>query len=355
MELIPGLPDDIARDCLIRVKYKQFSGVESVNKAWKTEIRSPEFRQHRKGSHKSQRIIVMAQARINPDQSSNTLKQSCSPVYRFTVLEPETGDWSELPPVPEFTNGLPMFCQVACVGSDLVVLGGLDPVTWEVSNSVHVFSFLSATWRRGKDMPGVRRSFFGCASDLDRTVYVVGGHDGDKNALRSVLAYDVASDEWASLPDMARERDECKAIFQRGRLHVVGGYCTEMQGRFERTAEAFDFAKWQWGNVQDEFLEAATCPKACVYGDDGKVYMCRGCDVAVLEGSTWRNVAKLPADVCNATLVTTWQDKLLVIGSARFGEPHMGCVLDLKKYKWTQLEFTEKYSGHVQSGCFIEV
>lgn len=355
MDLIPGLPFDIARDCLVRVTYKQFSTVVSVNKAWKAEIQSPVFRQYRKSEHKSQRAIVLAQARINPDQSSNTMKYRISPAYRFTVFEPETGDWSELPPVPGFTNGLPLFSQVASVGLDLVVLGGLDPVTWEVSNSVHIFSFLSATWRQGKDIPGVKRSFFGCTSDLDRMVYVVGGHDGDKNALRSAIAYDVARDEWMSLPDMATERDECKAIFHRGRLHVIGGYCTEMQGRFEKTAQVFDSVTGQWGPVQDNFFEAATCPRTCVYSDNGKVYDCRGGDVVAFEGATWKAVAKLPADVCKAIFVTTWQEKLLVIGSAGYGEPHIGYALDLENYRWTKLESSEEYTGHVQSGCSIEI
>ena len=47
-------------------------------------------------------------------------------------------------------------------------------------------------------MPGVRRSFFGCATSYSgRMVYVAGGHDGEKKALRSALVYDVAKNEWA--------------------------------------------------------------------------------------------------------------------------------------------------------------
>ena len=38
-------------------------------------------------------------------------------------------------------------------------------------------------------------------------------HDKEKSALRSTFAYDVARDEWIQLADMARERDECIAIF----------------------------------------------------------------------------------------------------------------------------------------------
>ncbi|OAY52912.1 F-box/kelch-repeat protein At1g80440 [Manihot esculenta] len=354
MELIPGLPDDVARDCLIRVMHPQFSTVVSVCKAWKTELELPEFHRRRKLTCNTQKLVVMAQARVERKEDSKAMKYGVSPIYRFTVLEPDTGDWCELPPIPWFSDGLLMFCQVVSVGSDIVVLGGLDPATWEVSNSVSIFNFVSATWRRGSSMPGVRRSFFGCASDSDRTVFVVGGHDGDKNALRSGLAYDVKDDNWFPLPDMTRERDECKAAFLGGKLHVIGGYCTEMQGKFEKDAEVFDFATWKWDHLGDNFLESASCPRTCTICDD-ELYMCHGGDVLALKGTTWQAIARLPCDVSKIAYVAAWQGKLMVIGSGGFGQPHMAYVLNMQKYEWVKLETPEQYSGHVQSGCYLEI
>ncbi|XP_050230891.1 F-box/kelch-repeat protein At1g80440 [Mercurialis annua] len=356
MDLIPGLNDDVARDCLVRVMYNQFSSVISVCKSWRDELELPEFFRLRRDSCKSQKLIVMAQARVDQNSGSNSslFKLRFNPVYRLTVLEPDTGDWCDLPPVPGFSDGLPMFCQVVGVGSELVVLGGLDPDTWEVSDSVYVFNFVSATWRRGADMPGLRRSFFGCASDLDRMVYVAGGHDSEKNALGSVLAYDVENNEWVPLPDMAKERDECKAIFQGGKLHVIGGYCTEMQGRFETSAEVFDVATFKWNDVQEDLLLAATCPRTCVSSDD-VLYICHLGDVMALKGATWQAVAKLPVDVYNVAYVATWQGNLLVIGSESFGEPYVAYVLDLKSYSWRKIESPKEYSGHVQSSCYLEI
>lgn len=353
MELIPGLPDDVARECLVRLMYRQFSTVLSVSKGWRTQLESPEFYRRRKDTSTSQKLVVMAQARVDPNEVFKFVKYPLIPVHRLTLLEVDTGDRCELPPIPEFSYGLPLFCQVMSVGSDIVVLGGLDPATWEVSSSVFVFDFVSATWRRGSDMPGVRRSFFGCASDSDRMVYVAGGHDSDKNALRSAMAYDVAKDDWIQLPDMARERDECKAIFHGGKLHVIGGYSTEMQGRFERDAEVLDLATWTWNHIQ-QFLESTTCPKTCTSGDDG-IYMCQGEYVVALKGTTWQVVYMLPCDVDNVAYLAKWQDKLLVIGSAGFGEPHVAYVLDLNKYRWTKMETPRQYSGHVQSGCYLEI
>ena len=164
--------------------------------------------------------------------------------YRITLFNPDSGSWPELPPLPGMNCGLSVHCGLVGVGLELVVVGGYDPQTWESLNSVIVYNVVLATWRRYADIPGVRRSFFGCATDSDRTVVLAGGHDDEKNALRFAVAYDVAKDEWLQVPDMAMERDECKVMFQRGKFHVIGGYQTETQGGFERSSEAFDVASW---------------------------------------------------------------------------------------------------------------
>ncbi|KAL7162401.1 hypothetical protein ACSBR2_042815 [Camellia fascicularis] len=356
MELLPGLPNDVALECLIRIPFDQFSVASSVCRGWKAEIELPEFRRHRKLSGLAQSVIALARARVDPVRKTHLSKHLARLVYRIVLCDPETGYWSELPPVPGFPDGLPMFCHLVGVGSELVLIGGCDPVTWEVSKSVFIYNFVSGTWRRGADMPGGHRLFFGCASDFDRTVYVAGGHDDEKNALKSAMMYDVAKDEWILLNDMAKERDECKAVFHRGKFYVISGYRTNAQGRFERDAEAFDLTTQQWDPVQEDFLEDAMCPRTCVDGSDArKLYMCRNGNVMVCKNATWEVQAGLPAEVCNAAYVTTWQGKLLVIGSAKIGEPHRAYVMDLKNCKWTKLESPEEYSGHVQTGCCLEI
>ena len=76
-------------------------------------------------------------------------------------------------------------------------------------------------------------------------MFVAGGHDDKKNALKSVIAYVITKDEWIPLLDMAQECDECKAMFHRGKFHVIGGYCMKLQGGFEGSVETFDFSTWK--------------------------------------------------------------------------------------------------------------
>ncbi|KAL6334961.1 hypothetical protein AAG906_023766 [Vitis piasezkii] len=300
MDFIPGLPDDVARQCLIRVSYEKFSTIAAVCRVWKSEVEDPDFfRQRKTAGSGGMKCPTLA--------------------YRVTLLDLETGNWSELPPVPGFSDGLPMFCQLVGVESELVVVGGWDPDTWEISSSLFIYNFLSATWRRGADTPGARRSFFGCAtSGLERMVYVAGGHDGEKNALKSALVYDVARDEWAPLPDMARERDECKGIFHRGKFHVIGGYCTEMQGRFERSG-SLRFCQLGVGQGRGGFPGRQHVPEDLRGGT---------------AGLRWQTVDKLPAEIRHTAYMTTWEEAVIAGGG-----------------NW----WRRGVCGHVESGCCLEI
>nr|XP_043614516.1 F-box/kelch-repeat protein At1g80440 [Erigeron canadensis] len=352
MDLIPGLPDDIGLECLIRLDHTQFPSAASVCRGWKSEIELSSFRTYRKSAGLSRRIIVMVQAQTDPTRKHGLRKYSAAPVYRLTVYEPDTGKWGELNPIPGFSNGLPLFCQIAPVGCNLVVMGGLNPDNWETSNFVFVYNFVSATWRRGPDMPGCTRSFFGCASDNDRRVFVAGGHDNEKNALRSAMAYDVVEDEWTSLADMADERDECKGVFHRGNFYVIGGYSTSMQGQFGKTAECFNLSTWQWEVTDNDFLSGDTCPRTCVNGGNGVVYMYQDGAVVALDHSSR---IRIPSTMDSVPCLIGLEGQLLAVGSVGFGRTHGVYTLDLKSSTWTKADVPEVYSGHVQSGCCLEI
>lgn len=359
MELIPNLPYDVARECLLRSSYKQFPVMASVCRGWNREVSLSEFFQQRKASGHSQELLIMSQARVDTDREPGSGKNSASPEYRVAVLESGSGLWTELPPIPGQPNGLPLFCKLVSIGSDLIVLGGLDPVTWQASDSVFVFSFLNSKWRAGAVMPGVKRSFFGCASDSDRTVLVAGGHDEEKQALTSAIVYDLAEDKWTFFPDMSRERDECKAIFHAGKFHVIGGYATEEQGQFSKSAESFDVSTWQWGPVKEEFLDGGETVSAPIYattGENGDLYACWRGDVMVLRNDTWLKVGQIPADVYSVAYVAVRPGKLTVIGNGKalagYGGATVGYICDLSSFRWVKLE---THVGHVQAGCFLEV
>lgn len=350
MDLIPGLPNDVAFECLIRIPFHQFPKASSVCRTWNAVIKQPEFRRRRQTSALTRPVIVMAQAMVG-------LSGLYPPVYRLTLFEPVKGRWYDFPPIPEMVEGLPVFTRVVGIGSELAVIGGCDPGTWRVLNSVFIYNFLSGTWRRGTDMPGEQRLFFGCAaSEEDGTVVVAGGHDGDKNSLRSTLAYEVARDRWTPLPDMSSGRDECTCVFHGGKFHVVGGYDVEAQGQFKQTAETLDLVARQW-RLTDKITDASNMSSQATYVEiGGRMYTVSGSgDVVALEDAKWVLIARVPDEICNVAYVTGWQGRMMVIGNAKYGEAHRVYVLEVKSKKWKKIESPSEYCGHVQSGSCIEL
>ncbi|KAJ9693172.1 hypothetical protein PVL29_012073 [Vitis rotundifolia] len=103
---------------------------------------------------------------------------------------------------------------------------------------------------------------------------------------------------------MARERDECKEFFHRGKYHVIGGNCIEMQGY--------------------------TCLRTCVDGGDMGIYMCHAGEVVALQESRWQTVDKFPAKIHHTAYMTTWEGKFAY-------------MWDLKSGRWRKVVASEEF------------
>ncbi|KAK8455893.1 hypothetical protein SEVIR_4G238100v4 [Setaria viridis] len=211
-------------------------------------------------------------------------------------------------------------------------------------------------------MPGPRRSFFACAA-VGGAVYVAGGHDEEKNALRSALAYDPDADAWAWLPDMAAERDEPRGLCVAGRFLVVGGYPTQAQGRFVGSAEAFDPATSAWAPVQDGLIEDGACPRTCCAapGASERMYMLRDGHLVARDGlaASWLPVAQVPEDALTAATVSAIPDgRVVVIGAGCHGGDQTVYVLREEAGKgasWARAPAPPEFSGHVQAACSLQI
>ncbi|KAI3968602.1 hypothetical protein MKW92_028132 [Papaver armeniacum] len=346
MEMIPGLPDEIGRECLIRLPYNHFPTLISVSKKWQKEIHSNEFHQLRKKRGFSQILIALIQTDhpVTIGIPHNTALPSTQ-LRRLSFYEPGTNKWSKLPPIPgHSTDGLPLFCQFVGVGRNLVVIGGWDARTRQLLSSVYVYDLVTAKWHRGTDIPGGNRSHFACATDLNRTVYVAGGRDNENDALRSALAYDV---------------DECKGLYHGGEFHVIGGYQTEMKGKFEFSAEIFDVGSWKWDFVGEDKLEVFMSSRTCVFDSVGDLYKCSSSYLWRLEGSTWQQFIELPIEVCVRTFIVTFLQKLLLIGSG-VQDGQQSCYLlefdnDQKRPKLMKVELCDEFTRLIQYGYSLEV
>ncbi|XP_042480442.1 F-box/kelch-repeat protein At2g44130-like [Macadamia integrifolia] len=336
MELIPGLPEEIGLECLTRLPYTAHQVATQVCSRWRELLESPAFYQLRKHSGNTHKVACLVQSL---PAVSDGRKPTGPPPYRIAVFDPVSRNWERLEAIPSYPDGLPIFCRVSSVEGKLVVMGGWDPASWDPVKDVFVFDFTTRKWRRGKDMPS-KRSFF-AAGAVEGRVFVAGGHDESKNALRSAWAYDVRRDEWEELCSMREERDECEGLVVGNEFWVVSGYGTEHQGRFEKSAEVYELGLNRWRLVEEAWV-GDRCPRGCVdLGRDGKLICWADANVAVGAGA------------CAVGL----GEKTLVAGSSQLGATQGLFLVENggQNGKFEKIDVPDQFSGFIHSGCCVEI
>ncbi|KAH0723537.1 hypothetical protein KY285_006081 [Solanum tuberosum] len=337
-ELVPGLPEDIALECLTRLHYSTHGVASRVCRRWCRILESKAFYYHRKQTGFTHKTACLVQALPSPVES----KPTGQPRYAISVFDLVSGIWDRVDPIPKYPDGLPMFCQIATTEGKLIVMGGWNPVSWDPIKDVFVYDFMTRRWKQCKDMPEAR-SFFAMGATGGK-VFIAGGHDESKNALNSAWVFDISSNEWTELPRMSEERDECEGVIIGSDFCVVSGYDTETQGRFKSSAELYELSTGQWRRVEDAW-RSSQCPRACVgVGKNGNLTCWAESDPNVKVGA------------CGVDL----GDRTLVTGSAYQGAPHGFFFVENNKKegqnsKLTKINVPDEFSGFVQSGCCVEI
>ncbi|XXG82559.1 hypothetical protein AAC387_Pa10g0479 [Persea americana] len=127
-------------------------------------------------------LVRQERVRLEDRQFWEGRKKRIGPLaYRLSVFDTPVGKWECLPIYPD---GLPLFYQLVGLQGKPVVMGGWDPSSWDLVRHVFVYDFMKREWRQGRDMP-TAQSFFMTGVVDDRWVVVVGGHNDNKNALKT--------------------------------------------------------------------------------------------------------------------------------------------------------------------------
>lgn len=270
-QLIPGLPDEIAMDCLVRVPHQFHSNMKLVCRSWRTLITHPSFYKERRRSGTAEQMVCLIQPLPIPipsppqNETESSKKTPSPPQYGLSIYNASHQTWHRIMGPNANTGHIPMFCQCVPLPAfgKLMLLGGWDPKSLEPVTDVYVLDFIGGfKWKRAASM-SVARSFFACGVVGDSMVYVAGGHDNQKNALQSAEVYDVNADEWRVLPPMAEERDECQGLTWEGdsRFWVLSGYSTEAQGLFRSDAECYDPKTGSWSIIEGVWPFPNVSPK----------------------------------------------------------------------------------------------
>lgn len=400
-DLIPGLPEDMALECLLRVSYKCHPQLQRVCRRWEELVNRPQFFQERRRAGTTTHCVCLIQA-VPPTASASASSTSAStqpppppppqqhqqedkkqvpaataataPVYAVTVHDLRTGEWERLPPIPDYPHGMPLFCQCVAAGGALFVLGGWDPASWEPINRVYMYSFRDARWTRRADMLSVRSFFAAAAAPGGTSVYVAGGHDASKNALTSAEVYRVDRDAWEPLPHLTEQRDECAGhVLPDGRFLVLSGYATASQGRFGRSADVYDPAAGAWRRVEDMWTleeggEGGCCaPSASVVAGDGRLYAFHGQHMLRYQDATnsWLRVdgsaagagaAMVPENARTAPRAVAAQGGVFLTSTVDGrGRCHSYYRPGMPGGEWVALDTPDSFAGLTVSSTTVEV
>ena len=155
---------------------------------------------------------------------------------------PGMNTWSELPTLPEQRDGA---ASVGLPDGRTMLIGGADG-NGEALASVAVLAADGSGW---SDLPPLRvaRGHPAAAVLRDGKVLVAGGESGPAadTALKTAELWDPATQVWTALPPMAHKRSHLAAcVLPSGRVAVVGGVDTDGDDR--KDGEVFDPVKREW-------------------------------------------------------------------------------------------------------------
>ncbi|PIN24343.1 hypothetical protein CDL12_02939 [Handroanthus impetiginosus] len=223
--LLPGLPDDLAIACLIRVPRIEHFKLRLVCKRWYRLLAGNFFYSLRKNLGIAEEWIYI----MKRDRDGKLSWLAFDPIHQL---------WQPLPPVPrEYLEALDFGCAVLS-GCHLYLFGGKDPIKGSMRRVVF-YSARTNKWHRAPDMLR-RRHFFGFCV-INNCLYVAGGeNEGSHRSLRSAEMYDPNKNRWYFISDMSTAMVPFIGVVYEGKCWssvydgMVAGWrhpCTTINGR----------------------------------------------------------------------------------------------------------------------------
>uniref|UniRef100_A0A7N0UV02 F-box domain-containing protein n=1 Tax=Kalanchoe fedtschenkoi TaxID=63787 RepID=A0A7N0UV02_KALFE len=206
--LLPGLPDDVAKHCLALVPRSNFPAMAGVCRRWRSFIRSKEC------------ITVRRLAGVLEEWLYVLTMEAEGQESRWEVLDCFGNKHRVLPPMPGLSK---LGFGVVVLNGKLLVMAGYALVdgTGIVSAEVYQYDSCLNSWSKLANM-NIPRYEFACA-EVNGLIYVVGGHGVDGESLSSAEVYNPDTDKWTLIESMRRPRWGCFACGLDGKLYVMGG------------------------------------------------------------------------------------------------------------------------------------
>ncbi|KAK4780627.1 hypothetical protein SAY87_016733 [Trapa incisa] len=205
--LLPGLPDDLAIGCLIRVPRVEHRKLRLVCRRWYRLLTGNYFYSLRRNLGLAEEWLYV----MKRDRDGKISWHAFDPTYQL---------WQPLPPVPrEYSEARGFGCAVLS-GCHLYLFGGKDPLRGSMRRVVF-YSARTNRWNKAPEMLRKRHLFGFCV--INNCLYVAGGEcDGIQRTLRSAEVYDPNRNRWSFISDMSTAMVPFTGVVYDGKWFLKG-------------------------------------------------------------------------------------------------------------------------------------
>lgn len=264
--LLPGLPDDLAIACLIRVPRLVHWDLRLVCKRWYRLLAGNFYYSLRKSHGIAEEWVYV----IKRDKDGKISWDAFDPTHQL---------WQPLPPVPkEYSEALGFGCAVLS-GCHLYLFGGKHPLRGSMRRVVF-YSARTNKWHRAPDMLR-RRHFFGSCV-INNCLYVAGGeNEGVTRSLRSAEVYDPNKNRWSFISDMSTAMVPFIGVVYEGKWYLKG-----LGSHRQVLSEVYHPESDNWYPVYDGMVAGWRNPSVSLNGHLYALDCKDGCKLRVYDDSS---------------------------------------------------------------------
>ncbi|XP_010913637.1 F-box protein AFR-like [Elaeis guineensis] len=251
--LIPGLPDEVAEQCLLHLPFPYQALARSVSSAWNRALSSSAFLRAKSELYATLSLPYLFVFAFHP----TTLR------LQWQALDPRTRRWFVLPPMPLPAGGGAPLCPpaFACTAlphrGEIYVLGGMRSDTETPLRTLVAYRAATNSWSTAAPMT-TPRSFF-AAGAIGGRIFAAGGGDG---GISAVECYDPAADRWSPAAGMRCGMARYDAAVVGRRMYVTEGWRWPFYA--SPRAGVYDADRDAWEDMSEGMREGWTGASAVV-------------------------------------------------------------------------------------------
>lgn len=303
--LIPGLPDDVALNCLLRIPVHSHAACRAVCKRWHLLLGSKErfFNRRKELGFKDPWLFVFA-------------FHKCTGKIQWQVLDLTHFSWHTIPSMPCKDKVCPHGFRCVSIPQEgtLFVCGGMVSDVDCPLDLVLKYEMQKNRWTVMNKMINPR-SFF-ASGVIDGMVYVAGGNSSNLFELDSAEVLDPVKGQWSPIANMGTNMASYDAAVLNGKLLVTEGWLWPFY--VSPRGQVYDPSTDSWENMSIGLREGWTGSSVVVQGHLFVVSELERMKLKVYDSDSdsWDTIEgpPLPEQICKPFAVSGHDNNIYVVG-----------------------------------------